>query len=252
MTKFQQGQAELMRQAVKDALAVDSVRARLGRTVELLAEEPPMRRFAQEMEIGGVELRADVEPLVAALRATPDNFWSSLEKLAEAVRECSPALRHAYAGDRLGELFRVFAHAHLALAWGVNPSQFVAEIPDRIDHHLPDNPITITPEGAVEGWGTADMPHFQQLRDYRSSLRPAGKPGRPPKDVELAAVVYAKDLDGKHWKEIARTVGLRDHEGRPYDLYDPKDAKRAYSRVRALIERGRLTADSEDSAQESP
>ncbi len=83
-------------------------------------------------------------------------------------------------------------------------------------------------------------------------MRPAGKAGRPPKDVELARVVYAKDRDGQHWKEIAHAVGLRDHEGRRYDLYDPKDAKRAYSRVRALKERGRLIADSQDLAQDSP
>ena len=49
MTKLWQGQLELMRQAARAALAVDTVRARFGRTVELLAEEPPMRRFAQEL-----------------------------------------------------------------------------------------------------------------------------------------------------------------------------------------------------------
>ena len=169
------------------------------------------------------------------MRATPDTFWSSLEKLSEAVRECSPALRHTYARDRLSELLRVFVLVRLARGWCLDPSQFIADIPDRIDHFLSDSPITLRPDGELDGWETADMPHFQQLRDYRASSRPPGRRGRPSKEEALACVVYAKDRDGQH-----------------YDLYDEKDAKRAYTHFYRLRGRGRLIAASRGPAQGIP
>ena len=210
-----------------------------------------MRRFAQKLGLGGVELAGDVEPQVAALRATPDDFRSSLGKLAEAVRECSPALRHVYTEDRLRELLGAVTHAFLAIAWGVDPEQYVA-VPDSIDHFLPDNPLTITPEGAVAGWESADMPHFQQLRDHRTSLRPPGQLGRPPKEEALARKVYAMVRAGQHWTEIVRAVGLRDKEGQQYNLYDSAARKSAYSHYDRLRHRGRLLANQQAPAHESP
>ena len=86
--------------------------------------------------------------------------------------------------------------------------------------------------------------HFQQLRDYRASLRPRKKRGRPkgakrPKargrggiDPAKARRAYEMDQQGTHWREIAATLLPE------IDLY--ADSDKAYQRVRRLAERGRI------------
>jgi hypothetical protein len=85
----------------------------------------------------------------------------------------------------------------------------------RIERMSPDNPLTVTGDGTLDGWREAEPKHFLEFENYRASLKPAEdvKPvGRPRKqsteqartprksnhnlDPGMAALAYQMHSDG--------------------------------------------------------
>jgi hypothetical protein len=174
---------------------------------------------------------------IAALSACLDTFVELAQVHASTVTGCYGRYLRDILWCKLYETAVLPAPA--PFPWG-----------HKLERLAPDNPLILTPQGTLAGWQEATGKHYLQVQNYRASLTPGRRPGRPKGakarkkhapsqsriDPTLAARAYHMALDGAHWTEIARVL-LPTH-----NLYDPTQSAQARGRVSRLIERGRLNA----------
>lgn len=118
-------------------------------------------------------------------------------------------------------------------------------------------PLWIDANNAIQGWDLVPRKDweraFRVLRDYKQSLEPDARRGRPPNikapsqvrriDPLLARQAYEIYSDGANWKMVAKEV-LKIPEA---TLKDPKQREAVRSRVNRLIDRGEtLTLESSE------
>jgi hypothetical protein len=96
--------------------------------------------------------------------------WRLLNDLMTSLKQRHPKVEHAF-GPVLLLFLRTLAEIELT---GVIP----AWAPSIIWRFLPDNPLEFLPNGILPHADEAGPEHFQQLADYKESLRPRGQPGR--------------------------------------------------------------------------
>jgi hypothetical protein len=171
-------------------------------------------------------------------------FSASQVALVEGLLQRHPAMVHLF-GTRLQEILTLW----IFQAAGVEPDPTWGRT---IERFLPNNPITRLPDG------TYNIPpdlvedrHYDQLREYIRSLRPARKRGpkvrsKPPKtpkprrnkrDTVLSARAYDMFCDNVHWTQIWSR--LFPEQRLPHDK---KGRDAAYQKIRGFINNGRIRA----------
>jgi hypothetical protein len=118
---------------------------------------------------------------------------------------------------------------------------------ERVERLAPDNPLRLTPEGALVGWDEAKSRHLFQVQQYQRSFELPKRPGRRKKtssadrvkpsgrrlDPAQAALAYQLHVDGKDWPMIAARIGIA------YNAHDPQDRERTRKRIDRLIFAGK-------------
>jgi hypothetical protein len=114
---------------------------------------------------------------------------------------------------------------------------------ERVERLAPDNPLRLTPEGAMVEWEKAKSKHLLQVQQYLRSFeipKKGGRPRKPSKPVEdmpsgptgspaQTAQAYQLHLNGAPWHEIAAQLGIT------YNAHDAQDRKRIREHINRLI-----------------
>lgn len=203
-------------------------------------DEPNAKAIHVKMETAlgllGAALNAD-DNLRESKQAA---YWTSVADTA-----------NAFQGTRLarvkGRYLRTWLHRVFIDAAGL-PAPAGLDEQCQIERLSPDSPFRFLTDDdmVLDAGAVLEMRHWREVRDYRRSLAPAGRVGRPrgskkqkgsgrrPLDPHMASRAARMSDDGADWRKIADAVGVN------YDRYDTKDTNRARSKVTRLVERGRL------------
>lgn len=147
--------------------------------------------------------RDEEPPEIAALT----DHLTALARLTEAAAKASPKLAHVF-GPLLPQMLLLDIFA------GCRPDDVPKELLlTRVHRLLPDNPITIAPDGSLQDWQHATLAHYQQLIDSRT----LGTDGFDQAGTVAAAVARRGRPTGSH---------NYDPEIRQRDLARMKDYRR--------------------------
>ena len=178
-------------------------------------------------------------PMVDAFyedRIGDEDYLLVRHRLIEVLENRHPGFLHVFGRGLWIEANLI--HPRLELRADLKQALFEAYTLRRIPHLSTTNPLGLRPNGDVGEGELATARDFHQLRDYFTSLRKAGKSGRPSRDGETARRAAQLSGSGLTTRQIAEELGIA------FDAYDRKSINRARNKVRRLVERGRLPGES--------
>jgi hypothetical protein len=244
-TALSRKQMQVLRQSLAEAPDDPQMRAARGHLMLLMADA-----LGLSLELTNPDDERGVAALRKALGSEASNVFYALNLTTSLLGERAPE-----ASFILRDYLPDFIHAVVCYQLTQLTGEVLPRTPYKTHHLLPNNPLWIDANGAVQGWELVPMKDwervFRELRDYRRSLEPARPRGRPRKtdpapptkpsrriDPSLARQAYDLFREGGDWKMIAREL-LHIPE---VLLKHPKKREALRSRITRLIERGEALA----------